>query len=90
MKAIQAQAERQLTVYQKAAESGKVTREAFDAGMVKIMIGTIKNGQLFCKKALAKKIAEEQTKFFNDGIQKAARDVTQNLTNLVKKNGFLR
>lgn len=85
LKAISAAADGQLEVYKKASESGKISREAFDAGMVKILIGTIKDGKTFCKRVLSETTAEDQMKRFNKGIQKSARNVTQNLTNIVKK-----
>ena len=85
LKAIYAAADGQLEVYKKASESGKISREAFDAGMVKLLIGTIKEGKSFCKKVLSEKTAEAQRIRFNKGIMKSARNVTQNLTNIVKK-----
>jgi len=85
LKAISAAADGQLAVFKKAAESGKMTREAFDAGMVKLLIGTIKEGQSFCKKVLSEKTAKEQQIRFDKGIMTSARNVTQNLTNIAKK-----
>jgi len=85
LKAISAQAGGQLAVFKKAAESGKLDRAAFDAGMVKIMDGALKNAKLFIKKVNTEKTPDAMKTAFNKGIQKAARDVTQNLTNIVKK-----
>ncbi len=85
LKAIYAAADGQLEVYQKASESGKVSREAFDAGMVKLLIGTIKEGKSFTKKVMSEKTAKAQRIRFNKGIMTSARNVTQNLTNIVKK-----
>ena len=85
LKAISAQAAGQLAVFKKAAESGKLSREAFDAGMVKLMVGALKNAKLFIKKVETEKTPDAMKTAFNKGIQKAARDVTQNLTNIVRK-----
>jgi hypothetical protein len=85
LKAIQASAEGKLELYKKASETGRVTAESFDAAMVKFLFSTIKNGQLFCKKTLAERTVEDQLAFFNSGVNKATRDVTQNLKNLALK-----
>ena len=85
LKAISAQASGQLAVFKKAAESGKLSREAFDAGMVKLLVGALKNAKLFIKKVETEKTPDAMKTAFNKGIQKAARDVTQNLTNIVRK-----
>gem|GEM_PF-5676803 len=85
LKAIQLAAEAQLELYKKASETGELTADAYPAAWVKLLFGSIKNAQLFCKKTLAERTVEEQREFFNSGIREATRRVTQNLKNLADK-----
>lgn len=85
LKAIAATAEGQLPFYEDVLERGGLSAKSYDAAMAKMMAGAIQKGRLFAKRVMAQKTPEAQMKNFNDGIREAARDITQNLKNLVKK-----
>ncbi len=86
LKAIYSTAKGQLT-YLQAIEKGKAAKEAVrdKAFLLKALKGAIKKGKLFCKRVKAKKTVNEQITEFNKGNLEAARDITQNLGNLLKQ-----